>query len=77
MNTVNLQIAIPEEIYTKLTNLKDNKSISQILAESLERKIISESDEFMDLLREGYLASNKEDREIIKDYADVDLEYWD
>ena len=77
MNTVNLQIAIPEEIYTKLTNLKDNKSISKIFAESLERKIISESVEFMDLLREGYLASNNEDREIIKDFADVDLEYWD
>lgn len=77
MNTVNLQIAIPEEIYTKLTNLKDNKSINKIFAKTLERKIISESVEFMDLLREGYLASNKEDREIIEDFADVDLEYWD
>ncbi|MFH1051334.1 MAG: hypothetical protein V1779_10460 [bacterium] len=77
MNTVNLQISLPEDIYNALS-LKNIKSdINEFVIDAIKLKIQDRSESFKDVLKEGYMLNNMEDTQLIADFAMSDMENWD
>ena len=77
MDTVELKISLPIDIYDSLKSMMPECSINQIIVHTLSNKIISDKKRMNELLKEGYIAVNDEDREISNDFSSSDLENWD
>lgn len=70
-----LNITLPDEIAKQLSE-KHNKS--RFIAEALKEKFEKEKRKKIErLLREGYKASSKEDKELNEDWEKASLEKWD
>jgi hypothetical protein len=74
MRLINYQIPLPEEIYKSITTLVDREQLNNMILDIIKSKIKKENDSFEELLKEGYINSKSEDREIISDFQFSDME---
>jgi metal-responsive CopG/Arc/MetJ family transcriptional regulator len=75
MRMIRLNITLPEEII-KLLEEKKNKS--RYIAEALKEKIEREEREKIEkLMKEGYSATAREDKELADEWEKTDIEEWD
>ena len=78
MNTVRLNITLPEDLAHELDRLVGPRKKSRFITETLRQQIKKIQNEQMEkLLEEGYKARNPESLAITKDFEHVDLEGWD
>lgn len=78
MNTVRLNITLPEELVRQLDNLVSPRKKSYFIAETLRQRIEKIRDEELQkLLEEGYKATKQESLIIAKEFEPIDLEGWD
>jgi len=78
MNTVRLNITLPEEIARQLDRLAGRNKKSRFIAETLRYRIEKiENEQLQMLLEEGYKATRQESTAIAKEFEPVDLEGWD
>ncbi len=72
---IRLNITLPEEIVKQL-EVKKNKS--RYIAEALREKIEREKRAKVEhLLKEGYIASSSEDKELSADWDKASIEEWE
>lgn len=64
---VNLQISVSDEVYNSIIKLRSNKAIEQLISEFLDAEVNKSNLLLEDLLIEGYIASNKESKDISDD----------
>lgn len=78
MNTVRLNITLPEELAGRLDELAPARKKSCFIAEALAEKIKEiQNDQLQKLLEEGYKATKGESFAIAKEFEPADLEGWD
>ena len=77
MNTVNLQISLPIEVYNTIRKLSANNQLNDVILDAISLKIQNEKNAMNRLLQEGYTSTVIEEKEIIMDYQSADLENWD
>ena len=78
MNTVRLNITLPEEIARRLEGIAGRKRKSHFIAETLRQRIEEmEYAEVQRLLEEGYKSARRESISLAKEFEPVDLEGWD
>ncbi len=78
MNTVRMNITLPEELAQKLDELAGHKKKSQFIAQALKQKIEQlQNEQLQLLLEEGYKSSKQESSRIAKEFEAIDLEGWD
>jgi metal-responsive CopG/Arc/MetJ family transcriptional regulator len=78
MNTVRLNVTLPEDVAHKLDTLVGSRKKSRFIAETIEEKLTElEHRALAQRLEEGYKATRKEDLSIAKEFESVDLEAWD
>ena len=77
MNTVNLQISLPGEIYQDLQKFVIGKNINDFVIDAIKKRINSREDSFIELLKEGYIANREEDKRISQEFLFSDLENWE
>ncbi len=78
MNTVRLNITLPEELAQELDTLVAPKKKSRFIAETLRERIEKiQNEQLQKLLEEGYKAAKKESLAIAKEFEPADLEGWD
>ena len=78
MDTVRLNITLPRSIVQQLDNLISPRKKSKFIAETLRQRIEQiEKEELQKILEEGYKATQKESRNIAKEFESIDLEGWD
>ncbi len=78
MNTVRLNITLPEELARQLDNLAGTRKKSRFIAETLRQRIEKiQNEQLQTLLEEGYKAARQESLNITKEFEPVDLEGWD
>jgi metal-responsive CopG/Arc/MetJ family transcriptional regulator len=77
MNTISLNLTIPNELYTKLNSfvkevVKGNNN--DFIVEAIEQKLKSEKDQLKMKLIEGYQATKSEDLSLVKEFEFADYE---
>jgi len=78
MNTVRLNVTLPEELARQLDNLAGPKKKSRFIAETLRQRIEKiQNEQLQMLLEEGYKSAKQESLAIAKEFEFVDLEGWD
>ena len=78
MNTVRLNVTLPEELARQLDNLAGPKKKSRFIAETLRQRIEKiKNEQLQMLLEEGYKSVKQESLAIAKEFEFVDLEGWD
>jgi len=78
MNTVRLNITLPEELARQLDNLAGTRKKSRFIAETLRQRIEKiQNEQLQTLLEEGYKSARQESLNITKEFEPVDLEGWD
>ena len=78
MNTVRLNVTLPEELARQLDNLAGTRKKSRFIAETLRQRIEKiQNEQLQTLLEEGYKAARQESLNITKEFERVDLEGWD
>jgi hypothetical protein len=77
MNTVNLQIALPNDVFQAIERYGLGKNINDFVLDAIRLKINTGTDSISEILKEGYIASSKEDNKISADFCISDLENWD
>ena len=78
MNTVRLNITLPEDIALELEGLTGHRKRSRFIAEALRERIEkARNEQLQRLLEEGYKARKQESLAIAKEFEPVDLEGWD
>jgi len=78
MNTVRLNITLPEELVRQIDKLVKPGQKSSFIAETLKEKIERiQSEKLQKMLEEGYKARNSESRSIAEEFRTIDLEGWD
>ena len=78
MDTVRLNITLPEELVRQLHKLVGPRKKSRFIAETLSQRINKMRDEQMQkLMEEGYKARKAESLAMAKEFEPVDLEGWD
>ena len=78
MNTVRLNITLPEELARQLDNLAGTRKKSRFIAETLRQRIEKiQNEQLQTLLEEGYKSARQESLTITKEFESVDLEGWD
>lgn len=77
MNTVRLNVTLPEELARQLDNLAGPRKKSRFIAETLRQRIEKiQNEQLQTLLEEGYKAARRESFNITKEFERVDLEGW-
>jgi len=78
MNTVRLNITLPEELVCQIDKLVKPGQKSSFIAETLKEKIERiQFEKLQKMLEEGYKARNSESRSIAEEFRTIDLEGWD
>jgi len=78
MNTVRLNITLPEELAKQLDSLAGPKKKSRFIAETLKQRIERlEEERLQMLLEEGYKSSKQESLAMAREFEPIDLEGWD
>ncbi len=77
MDTVELKISLPINIYDSLKSMMPGSNINQIIVQTLSKKISNDQKSMNELLKEGYISVSDEDSELINDFSSSDLENWD
>lgn len=78
MNTVRLNVTLPEELARQLDNLAGTRKKSRFIAETLRQRIEKiQNEQLQTLLEEGYKSARQESLNITKKFEPVDLEGWD
>ena len=78
MDTVRLNITLPEDLAHQLDRLVGPRKKSRFITEALRQRIEKmKNDQIQKLLKEGYKARKAESLAITKDFEPVDLEAWD
>lgn len=78
MNTVRLNVTLPEKVAHRLDTLVGSRKKSRFIADTIEQKLNElEQRALAQRLEEGYKATRKEDLTIAKEFESVDLEAWD
>jgi metal-responsive CopG/Arc/MetJ family transcriptional regulator len=78
MNTVRLNITIPEHLSRKLDQLVSPRKKSKFIVESLEECIRRrERQELKAQLKDGYKARKDEGLKIAEEFRKADMEGWD
>jgi len=77
MDTVDLKISLPINIYDSLKSLMPGSNINQIIVNTLSNKISNDNQLMHDLLKEGYISARDEDQQTLNDFSSSDLENWD
>jgi metal-responsive CopG/Arc/MetJ family transcriptional regulator len=78
MNTVRLNITLPEKLVHQLDRLVGPRKKSRFITEALRQRIEKMQNEQMhQLLEEGYKDRKAESRALTKEFEPVDLEGWD
>ena len=77
MNTVRLNVTLPEELARQLDNLAGTRKKSRFIAETLRQRIEKiQNEQLQTLLEEGYKSARQESLNITKEFERVDLEGW-
>lgn len=78
MNTVRMNITIPEQLARKLDRLVSPRKKSKFIVESLEECIHRREREALKAkLKEGYKLRRNEGLRLAEEFRPVDLEGWD
>lgn len=78
MNTVRLNITLPEELVGQLDKLVGPRKKSYFITKTLRQAIKKiQDEELQKLLEEGYKATRQESLTIAKEFEPIDLEGWD
>jgi len=78
MNTVRLNITLPEELAEQLDKLVAPKKKSSFISETLRERIEKiQNQQLQKLLEEGYKAARKESLALAGEFEPADLEGWD
>ena len=78
MNTVRLNITLPEELVRQLDNLAGPRRKSRFIAETLRQRIEKiQNEQLQTLLEEGYKSARQESLALAREFEPVDLEGWD
>ncbi len=78
MNTIRLNITLPEDLARQLDTLVKPRKKSRFITETLRQRIEKIQNEKMQtLLEEGYKARKAESLAITKEFEPIDLEGWD
>ena len=78
MNTVRLNITLPEEVAEQLDKLVAPKKKSSFISETLRERIEKiQNQQLQKLLEEGYKATRKESLALAEEFEPADLEGWD
>ena len=78
MNTVRLNITLPEELAEQLDKLVAPKKKSSFISETLRERIEKiQNEQLQKLLEEGYKATRKESLALAEEFEPADLEGWD
>jgi hypothetical protein len=76
MESVNLQISLPLSVYNRIFHLRNSNQINDIILDEINMKILNENVWSKELLKEGYILSKNDDKDIISDFEFSDLENW-
>ena len=78
MNTVRLNITLPNNLAVKMNSLIKPRQRSRFIAEAVQQKI-TELEEFalQKQLEEGYKVRREESLKITKEFENLDLRGWD
>ena len=78
MNTVRLNITLPNNLAVKMNSFIKPRLRSRFIAEAVEQKI-AELEEFalQKQMEEGYKARREESLKITKEFENLDLRGWD
>jgi len=78
MDTVRLNITLPEDLVHQLDKLVGPRKKSRFISETLRLRIEKiQNEQMQKLLEEGYKARKAESLAITKEFEPVDLEGWD
>ncbi len=78
MNTVRLNITLPENLAHQLDRLVGPRKKSRFIAETLRQRIEKiQNEQMQKLLEEGYKDRKAESLAITKEFEPIDLEGWD
>ncbi len=78
MDTVRLNITLPEDLAHQLDRLVAPRKKSRFITEALRQRIEKmKNDQIQKLLEEGYKARKAESLAITKEFEPTDLEGWD
>jgi metal-responsive CopG/Arc/MetJ family transcriptional regulator len=78
MDTVRLNITLPEDLAHQLDRLVGPRKKSRFITEALRQRIEKmKNDQIQKLLKEGYKARKAESLAITKEFEPTDLEGWD
>ena len=78
MDTVRLNITLPEDLVHQLDSLVGPRKKSRFITEALRQRIEKIKNEHMKkLLEEGYKARKSESLDMTKEFQPLDLEGWD
>ena len=77
MNTVNLNISLPADLYNTYILQDFELNINDYIVETIKQKLKTRTQSFDEILIEGYLASNSDNGQIISDFSSSDFEHWD
>jgi len=78
MDTVRLNITLPEDLVHQLDKLVGARKKSRFISETLRLRIEKiQNEQMQKLLEEGYKARKAESLAITKEFEPVDLEGWD
>ena len=77
MNTVNLQITLPSDVYNAFIQQSLGININDYIVELIKLKLNNKNNLINDYLIEGYEASNHEGEQILSDFSFSDFENWD
>jgi len=77
MNTVRLNITLPESLAHQLDKLVGPRRKSRFITETLKQRIEEiENEKIQKLLEEGYKDRKAESLDITKEFEPIDLEGW-
>ena len=78
MNTVRLNITLPDNLASKMNSLIKPRKRSRFIADAVQQKITElEEVALQKQLEEGYKARREESLEITKEFENLDLRGWD
>ncbi|MDA3938534.1 MAG: hypothetical protein PF693_04395 [Spirochaetia bacterium] len=78
MNTVRLNITLPDNLALKMNSFIKPRQRSKFIADAVQQKILElEGITLQQQLEEGYRERNKESLEITKEFENLDISGWD
>ena len=78
MNTIRLNITLPENLAHQLDRLVGPRKKSRFITETLRQRIEKiQNEQMQKLLEEGYKDRKAESLAITKEFEPIDLEGWD